>query len=162
MNEAQETYLKHYSGVDKIDQMLLGWDLSYRSWRWCYAPTRHAKAIAMSMAYSLYLQCAEGTVDPKWKVTPVLGPRFWQRMSLQMVQYKCSNLDYPGDEKMHKNTQMNKKKLGTRKFANLVLSNVTIISRESPIRNTLMKKTMRSKKDKAMRWKYDAIEATFE
>jgi hypothetical protein len=34
-------------------------------------------------------------------------------MSLQMVQYKCSNLHYPGDEKMRKNTQMNKKKHGT-------------------------------------------------
>ncbi len=67
----------------------------------------------MSMAYSLYLQCAEGTVDPEWKVTPVSRPRFWKRMSLQMVQYKCSNLHYPGDEKMRKNTQMNKKKRGT-------------------------------------------------
>jgi hypothetical protein len=57
--------------------------------------------------------CAKGTVDPEWKVTPVSGPRFWQRMSLQMVQYKCSNLHYPGDEKMCKNTQMNKKKCGT-------------------------------------------------
>jgi hypothetical protein len=92
MNEAQETYLKN--------QILLGWDLSYRSWRWWHALTRHAKAIAMSMAYSLYLQCAEGTVNPEWKVTPVSGPRFWQRMSLQMVQYKSSNLHYPGNEKM--------------------------------------------------------------
>ncbi len=58
MNEAREIYLKNYSAVDKIDQMLLGWDLTYRSWRWWHAPTRHAKAIAMSMAYSLYLQCA--------------------------------------------------------------------------------------------------------
>ncbi len=65
------------------------------------------------MAYSLYLQCAKGTVDPEWKVTPVSGPRFWQRMSIQMVQYKCSNLHYPGDEKMRKNIQMNKKKHGT-------------------------------------------------
>jgi hypothetical protein len=80
---------------------------------WHGAPTRHAKAIAMSMAYSLYLQCAKGTVDPEWKVTPVSGPRFWQRMSLQMVQYKSSILQYPGDEKMSKNTQMNKKKCGT-------------------------------------------------
>jgi hypothetical protein len=65
------------------------------------------------MAYSLYLQCAKGTLDPEWKVPPVSGPRFWQRMSLQMVQYKCSNLQYPGDETMCKNTQMNKKKHGT-------------------------------------------------
>jgi hypothetical protein len=26
MNEAQERYLKKYSAVDKIDQMLLGWE----------------------------------------------------------------------------------------------------------------------------------------
>jgi hypothetical protein len=32
MNEAQEIYLKNYSAVDKIDQMLLQWDLAYRSW----------------------------------------------------------------------------------------------------------------------------------
>ena len=77
----------------------------------------HAKAIAMSMAYSLYLQCAKGTVDPEWKVTPpVSGPRFWQRMSLKMVQYKCSNLHYPEDEKMRNTTQMNKKKRGTSKI----------------------------------------------
>jgi hypothetical protein len=113
MNEAQETYLKNYSAVDKIDQMLLEWALTHRSWRWWNAPTRHAKAITMSMAYSLYLQCSKGTVGPKWKVTPVSRPRFWQRMSLQMVQYKSSNLQYPGDEKMCKNTQMNKKKHGT-------------------------------------------------
>ncbi len=65
------------------------------------------------MAHSLYLQCAKGTVDPEWKVTPVSGPRFWQKVSLQMVKYKCSNLCYQGDEKMCKNTQMNKKKRGT-------------------------------------------------
>ncbi len=58
MNETQETYLKNYSVVDKIDQMLLGWNLTYRSWRWWHAPTRHAKVIAMSMAYSFYLQCS--------------------------------------------------------------------------------------------------------
>jgi hypothetical protein len=65
INEAQETYLKNYSAVDKNDQMLLGWDLTYRSWRWWHGPTRHAKATAMSMSYSLYLQCSEGTVDPE-------------------------------------------------------------------------------------------------
>ncbi len=53
----------------------------------------------MSMAFSLYPQCAKGTVDLEWKVTPLSGPRFCQKMSLQMVQYKCSNLHYPGDER---------------------------------------------------------------
>jgi hypothetical protein len=67
------------------------------------------------MAYSLYLQCAKGTMDPEWKVTPVSGPRLCQKMSLQMVQYKSSNLHYPGDEKMHNTTQMKKRKCGTSK-----------------------------------------------
>ncbi len=76
MNEAREAYLKTYSAVDKIDQMLLGWDIKYKSQMWWHAPMRHAKAIAMSMAYSLHLQCAEGSVDPDWKVVAVSGPMF--------------------------------------------------------------------------------------
>ncbi len=63
MNEVRETYLKTYSAVDKIDQILLGWDVKYKTWRWWHAPTRHVKAIAMSIVYSLYLQCVEGSVD---------------------------------------------------------------------------------------------------
>ena len=66
----------------------------------------------MSMAYSLYLHCAEGSVDPDWKVIAVSGSRFRQKMSLQMVGYKASNLNYPGDSKMRKATQMNKRKRG--------------------------------------------------
>ncbi len=69
-----------------------------------------------------------------------------------MVQYKCSNLHYPGDEKMHKNTQMNKKKHGT--------SNIGLIECDNHIKRVsysqyLDEKNMRS-------WKYDAIKATFE
>ncbi len=76
-------------------------------------PPGMQKAIAMSTAYFLYLQCAEGTVDLEWKVTPVSGPRFCQKMSLQMVQYNSSNLHYPGDEMMRNTTQMKKRKQGT-------------------------------------------------
>ncbi len=52
-------------------------------------------------------------MDLEWTVTPVSGPRFRQRMSLQIVQCKSSILQYPGGNKMHKNTQMNKKNHGT-------------------------------------------------
>ncbi len=44
----------------------------------------------------------------------------------------------------------------------LVLSNATVISRESPICYILMKKNTRRKKDQALHWKYDVIEATSE
>jgi hypothetical protein len=149
---------ENYSAVDKINQMLLGWHLTYRSWRWWHAPTRHAKAIAMSMAYSLYLQCSKGTVDPEWKVTPVSGPRIWQRMSHQMVQYKRSNLQYPRDEKMCKNTQMNKKKHGT---SNIGLMQCDDHKRVSYLLH-LDEKNARRKEDQALHWKYDAIKAIFE
>ena len=76
MNEARETYLKTYSAVDKIDQMLLEWNLKYVTWKWWHAPLRHGKAIAMSMAYSLHKLCAEGDVDPEWKVPVISGPKF--------------------------------------------------------------------------------------
>ena len=52
-------------------------------------------------------------MDPEWKVTPLSGPKFCQKMSLQMVQYNSSNLHYPGDEKMCNTTQMKKRKRGT-------------------------------------------------
>ena len=45
MNEGREIYLKTYSAVDKIDQMLKEWQLDYISWKWWYAPMRHGKAI---------------------------------------------------------------------------------------------------------------------
>ena len=112
MNDAWETYLKTYSAVNKIDQMLLNWNVSYHSWKWWHAPAMHAKAIAMSMAYSLYVQCAEGGVDPEWETTPVSATKFRHRLSSQMVNYKASNLMYPGDDKMRGATQMRKGKRG--------------------------------------------------
>ena len=111
MNEARETYLKTYSAVDKIDQMLKDWYLHYCTWRWWHAPTRHGKAIAKSMAYSIYLQCAEGKVDPDWKLAnPMSGPAFRQQMSRQMCEYRAVNLQYPGNEKMRASTQTNRRK----------------------------------------------------
>jgi hypothetical protein len=64
-------------------------------------------------------------------------------MSLQMVQYKCSNLHYPGDEKIRKNTQMNKKKHGA---SNIGLIECDDHIKKSPIRNTLMKKNHEEQK----------------
>jgi hypothetical protein len=113
MCNARELYLKNYSAVDKMDQALINWRVTYRSWRWWHAPMRHGKAIAMSMAYQLYLQCAEGGVDQDWKVPPVSGPLFKKKMSFQMVNYRARNMHYPGDEKMRGATQTGKKYRGT-------------------------------------------------
>ncbi len=112
MNKARDTYLKTYSSVDKIDQTLLNYNINYSSWKWWHAPMRHAKAIAMSMAYNLYVQCCEGGVDPEWKMKAVTSTRFKQELSLQMVQYKAWNKKCPGDEMMRGSTQQKKHKRG--------------------------------------------------
>jgi hypothetical protein len=83
-------------------------------------------------------------VDPEWKVTLVSGPRFWQKMSLQMVQYKSSNLHYPGDEKMRNTTQMKKRKCGTRKVGVIKCDNH--IKRVSYLQYLDEKKTRGAKK----------------
>jgi hypothetical protein len=36
----------------------------------------------MSMAYSIYVQCSEGGVDPNWQVKPVSSVQFKQKLSL--------------------------------------------------------------------------------
>ena len=58
-------------------------------------------------------------------------------MSLQMVQYRSSDLRYPGDDKLRNTTQKNKRKRGSIEVG--VIECAKIMSRESPIRNTLMK-----------------------
>ncbi len=75
----RDTYLKTYSAVDKIDQTLLNYDINYRCWKWWHAPMRHATAIAMSMAYNIYVQYSEGGVDPNWQVKPVSSAQFKQK-----------------------------------------------------------------------------------
>ena len=112
MNEARDTYLKTYSAVDKIDQTLLNYNINYRSWKWWHAPMQHAKAIAMSMAYNLYVQCCEGGMDPERKMKAVTSTRFKQELSLQMVEYKAWNKKYPGDAMMRGATQQKKHKCG--------------------------------------------------
>ncbi len=60
---------------------------------------------------------------------------------------------------MCKNTQMNKKKHGTNDIGLIECNNH--IKRVSYLLY-LDKKNTRRKKDQALRWKYDTIEATFE
>jgi hypothetical protein len=111
MNEGRETYLKNYSAVDKIDQALKEWMLYYVTWRWWHAPTRHGKAIGKCMGYQLYMQCAEGGVDPDWKVDkPMTAPEYRRKLARQMCEYRARKREYPGDDKMREATQQCKKR----------------------------------------------------
>jgi len=106
MNEGCQIYLKTYSAVDKVDQMLKEWGVFYISWKWWHAPVRHGKAIGYCTAYQMYCKCAGESINRLWKlVNPMSAPEFWERASLQMCQYQSSHKKYPGDVEMRTTTQ---------------------------------------------------------
>ena len=67
----------------------------------------HAKALAVVVAYDMYLECCEGTLRAgEWKVEkPVDFHRFREKLAMQMLQYSPTERKYPGDEKFRAATQ---------------------------------------------------------
>jgi len=68
----------------------------------------HAKALAIVTAYDMYLECAEGKLNPAWKVDkPVDFHRFREKLGMQMLAYDPRSRLYAGDEKFRSSTQQN-------------------------------------------------------
>ena len=98
-NEAQELYLKVYSPVDKVDQMLKEWHINYISRKWWRAPMCHGKAIVMCMTYQIYCECGEGELDKHWNFsTPMTAGEFCDRLEEQMCKYCAADMHYPGND----------------------------------------------------------------
>ena len=113
MNHARELYLKTYGAVDKLDQNIMDWGLDFISCKWWHAPMKHGMAIAFTMAYQMYRDCASGNVDPRWKLEkPMTGPEFRQRLGEQMCWYSTRYLDYPGDQFKRGTVRYEKNKRG--------------------------------------------------
>ena len=71
----------------------------------------HAKALAVTVAYDVYLECAEGTLSNEWRADkPCDFYTFREKLANQML--KCSPQDRrcPGDEKFRVATQQAKSK----------------------------------------------------
>ena len=110
-NHARLLYLNTYSRIDSLDHMIKNCKLFYTSWKYWHSPVLHAKALAIVTAYDIYLECAEGKLDPSWHIHhPVTFRTFRDILSQQMLQYDPKHQHYPGDEKMRVVTQLNKKK----------------------------------------------------
>ena len=76
----------------------------------------HAKALAVVVAYDIYLECCEGAMDNSWQVKkPVDFYTFREKLAKQMIQCNPTDRKYPGDEKFRVSTQQPKK----RRFANV-------------------------------------------
>ena len=108
MNESRQLYLSTYGKIDKIDHMIRNCNLYYRTWKYWHAPMNHGKALAIVTAYDMYLECAEGKLNPEWKVNkPVDFHRFREKLGMQMLKYDPRERRYPGDERFRACTQQN-------------------------------------------------------
>ena len=71
----------------------------------------HGKKFVATVAYDLYLELAEGKVEPDWKLErPVGFHRFREKLGLQKLRYSPANNKYPGDDKLRASTQLSKKR----------------------------------------------------
>jgi hypothetical protein len=74
----------------------------------------HGKRLAVVVAYDMYLECAEGQLDPNWKLSrPVDFHRFCEKLAIQMLQYSPKHHRYPGDDKFRMSTQLSRKRRGS-------------------------------------------------
>lgn len=57
------------------------------------------------MAFQVYEMCAEGCVDPAWKVDKPITAVEFRQCRKQMCQYCAQNLMNPGDQNLRQSTQ---------------------------------------------------------
>ena len=108
MNEGRQLYLSTYGKIDRIDHMIKNCNMYYRSWKYWHAPMNHAKALAVVTAYDMYKECAEGKINPEWRVYKIVDfHRFRERLGQQMLTYDPRKRLYIGDEKFRVCTQQN-------------------------------------------------------
>ena len=110
MNDARMMYLQSYYRIDTIDHLISNCNMFYRSWKYWHSPMIHGKALAVVVAYDMYLECAEGDLDPAWKIEkPIDFWSFREKLSEQMLQYKPTRRKYPGDGNMRAATQQSQR-----------------------------------------------------
>ena len=76
MNDARDLYLRSYYRIDCMDHLIKNAKIFYRSWKYWHAPMRHGKAMAIVVAYDMYLEVCEGKLDDDWKVEQPVD--FWR------------------------------------------------------------------------------------
>jgi hypothetical protein len=107
MNHGRRVYLSTYNGIDVLDHLIKNARLFYQTWKYWHAPKNHALAIAIAVAYDMYLECAEGRLDEDWKVDEPVGSwEFQNILAKQMLGYSPKKCVYPGDEKVRANTSI--------------------------------------------------------
>jgi hypothetical protein len=107
-NEARETYLNHYYGLDNADHMIKNAGNRYITWKYWHSPVLHAQALGIVAAYDMYIECCEGNLDESWAMEVKKRMSFSSfriRLSEQMLAYNPTMNWYPGDKTFRVNTQ---------------------------------------------------------
>ena len=109
MNDARQLYLNTYYVIDRIDHYIKNCHMGYHCRKYWHSPKIHGKALAVVIAYDIYLEVAKGNVLPVCKLEEYM--MFWEfreRLSEQMCGYRPLKKLYMGDENMQVCVQQHK------------------------------------------------------
>ena len=127
MNDARQLYLSSYGRIDTIDAQIRRCNLNYVSWKYWHACKLHCDALALVMAYDMYIECATEEEPRKYfsiskedKLEVLDFHDFRTRVAQGGLQYNVTNCKYPGDEKMRNNTRLSKKRRSSTKNKSMV------------------------------------------
>jgi hypothetical protein len=110
-NEARETYLNHYYGLDNADHMIKNTGNRYITWKYWHAPYLHAQSLGIVAAYDMYMECCDGKLESSWKIDVkqrMSFAAFRIRLSEQMIGYNSAMNVYPGDKSFRESSQVHK------------------------------------------------------
>ena len=131
MNDARHLYLQTYGVVDNVDKMIKFSRMKLCSWKYWHAAMLHAKAMGLVVAYDMYLECAEGKINPRWKVSkPMSFWKFRDTLGQQMLSYSPKFTFYAGDDRMRSFTAMNQSQRKKKSSAHTPKKNRTDSSRK--------------------------------
>jgi hypothetical protein len=118
MNDARRLYLSTYFTIDVVDHLLKNANIFYRIWKYWHAPMNHCFAMVLVLAHSIYEECAEGEIEPTWKVEKKRVLSFFEfreKLSRQMLGYNPKKILYPGDAQMRCVTSLARSKRGQKR-----------------------------------------------
>ena len=76
MNSERNLYLQRYYRIDCMDHMIKYAQLFDRLWKYWHSPMLRGKAMAVVVAYEMYLEVAEGKINNDWKLDEPMD--FWR------------------------------------------------------------------------------------
>ena len=89
-NEARETYLGGYYGLDNADHMVKNASNQFISRKYWHSPYRHPITLGIIAAYDMYIECCEGNLDASWMVKEKVRMTF--RAFRLCWRNKCSSM----------------------------------------------------------------------